>query len=78
MLCNLMYADDLDLISEIIEGLRNKSFKWSEAFESQDLRVNLGETTVIVSSVITTDVTSKSKVDLCRVCSLRVMANLVF
>ena len=37
------------------------------------LKVNLGNTKVIVSRSITKDVMSKSKVDPCRVCSMRVM-----
>ena len=37
----LMYADDLGLMSETIEGLRNKFLKWKEAFESKGSKVNL-------------------------------------
>ena len=33
-LSELLYANDLVLISETIEGLMNKFFKWKEAFES--------------------------------------------
>ena len=36
--------------------------KWKEAFESKDLKVNLGKTKVMVSSGITKDGMSKSKV----------------
>ena len=31
-LCELLYADDLVLMSETIEGLGNKFLKWNEAF----------------------------------------------
>ena len=41
------------------------------------LKVNLGKTKVMVSSGITQDGLSKSNVDQCRVCSLRVGANSV-
>ena len=51
--------------------------KWKEAFESKGLRVNLGKTKVMVRCGITKDGMSKSKVDSCGVCSLRVKANLV-
>ena len=32
-LSELLYANDLVPMSEIIEGLRNKFFKWKEAFD---------------------------------------------
>ena len=34
VLSELLYADDLVLMSETIEGLRNKFLRWKEAFES--------------------------------------------
>ena len=43
-LSELLYADGLDLKSEIFERLRNKFLKWREAFESNGLKVNLGKT----------------------------------
>ena len=53
----------------------NKFLKWQETFESKGLKVNHGETKVIVYGCITKDSMSKSKVDPCGVCSLRVEAN---
>ena len=41
-LIGLLYADDLVLMSETIEGLRNKFLKWKEDFESKGLIVSLG------------------------------------
>ena len=41
------------------------------------MKVNLGKTLVVVSGGITMDGMSKSKVDPCGVCSLRVKANSV-
>ena len=73
MLC----ADDLVLMTETIEGLSNKFLKWKAAFESKGLKGNLGKTKEMVSSCITKDGMSKSKVDPCGVCSLRVKANSV-
>ena len=52
-LSELLYADDLILMSETIEGHRNKFIKWKEALESKVLNVNLGNTKVMVSSGIT-------------------------
>ena len=45
----MLYADDLVLTSEIMEGLREKLWKWKEAFESKGLKVNLGKTKMVVS-----------------------------
>ena len=38
----LLHADDLVLMSEAINGLRNMFIKWKEAFDSKDLKVNFG------------------------------------
>ena len=76
-LSELMYTDDLVLTSETIDGLKNKFLKWKEVFESKCLKVNLGKTKVMVWGDITNDCMSKSKVDPCGVCSLRVKANSV-
>ena len=65
-LSELLYADDLVLMSETIEGLRDKFLKWKEAFENKGLKVNHGKTEVMVSSGITQDGLCKSKVDPCR------------
>ena len=73
----LMYADDLVLMSDKIEGFRNKLIKWKEARESKSLIAKLGKTKVMVSGGITKDGMSKSKVDPCGVCSLRAKANSV-
>ena len=40
-LSELLYADDLVLMSETIDGLRNKLIKWKEALESKGLKVNV-------------------------------------
>ena len=64
-------------MSETIEGLRNKFFEWKEDFESMDLKFYLGKTKVMVCDNITKDGISKSKVDPCGVCCLRVKHNSV-
>ena len=74
VLCELLYADDLVLMSKTIVELRNNLIKFKEAFESKGLKVNLGKTKVMVSSGITMDGMSKSKVDPCFVCNLRIKA----
>ena len=50
-LSELLYADDLVVMSETIEGLRSKFLKWKDAFECNGLRVNLGENRLTVCSV---------------------------
>ena len=62
-------------MSETIKGLRNKFLKLKEAFESKGLKANPWKTKVMVNGGITKDCKSKSKVDPCGVCSLRVKAN---
>ena len=46
--------------------------KWKEAFESKGLEVDLGKTKVMVCSGITQNGMSKSRINACGVCSLRV------
>ena len=58
------------LTSETIEGLREKFWKWKEAFESKGLKVK-----VVVSGAEGEE--SVSKIDPCGICGKRVMANLV-
>ena len=60
-------------MSETIEGLKDKFSKWKQAFESKGMKVNHGGKNK-VSSGITQDSLSKSKVDTCGVCSLRAKA----
>ena len=43
-LSELLYAVDLVLISETIEGFRERFLKLKEAFENKGLKVNLGKT----------------------------------
>ena len=43
MLCELLYADDLVLMSETVEGISDSFLKWKEAFEIKCLKVSLGK-----------------------------------
>ncbi|XP_068690702.1 cytochrome b5 reductase 4-like [Montipora foliosa] len=49
LMSEMLYGDDLVLTSETMEGLREKFWKWKEAFVSKGLKVNLGKTKVVVS-----------------------------
>ena len=52
VLSELLYADDLVLMSETIEGLRKKLLKLKDAIESKGQKVNLGKTKVMVVVVV--------------------------
>ena len=71
MLSELLYADDLVLMSETIEGLRNMFLNGRSLLRARVLELKL------VCGSITKDVLSKCKVDPCGVCCLRVKANSV-
>ena len=58
-----------------MEGLKEKFWKWKEAFKSKGLKVNLGKTKVVVSRA--EGEVFVSKVDPCGICGKRVMANSV-
>ena len=75
LMSEMFYADDLILTSETMEGLRENFWKWKEAFESKRLKVNIGETKVVVSGA-EAEVTV-SKIDPCGICRKRVRGNSV-
>ena len=76
-LSELLYAKDIVLMSEAMDGLRNKFLKWKQAFESKGLKVTLGKPKVMVSGGITKDGICKREVVPCVVCSLRVKVDSV-
>ena len=47
----ILYADNLVLMGETMEELRENLDEWKEAFESKGMRVNLGETKLRVSGM---------------------------
>ena len=71
----ILYANDLVLMSASIESLKKKFLKWKEAFESMELKVNLKNTKLIVSG--SKGEAIESKVDPCTKCNKRMMANSV-
>ena len=75
MVNKLLYADDLVLMSETMEDLKERFWKWKDALGSKDLKVNIGKTKVMVSR--SEGELFKSKLDPCGVCGRRVMVNLV-
>ena len=69
----LLCADDLVIMSEIMEDLKERFWNWKDALESKDLKVNSRKTKEIVSGL--EGKLFKSKIDPCGVCGKRVMAN---
>ena len=64
-------------MSEIIEEHRNMFKKQKEVFGCKGLKFIIWKTIVMIGGGITNDGLSKSKVDPCGICSLRVKADSV-
>ena len=71
----LLYADDLVIMSEDMEDLKERFRNWKNALESKGLKVNTRKTKVMISA--SEGELDKSKIDPCGVCGKRVMANSV-
>ena len=71
----LLYADGLVIMSEGMEDLKERFWNWKDALESKGLKVNTRKTKLMVSR--SEGELFKSKIDQCRVCGRRVMANSV-
>ena len=71
----LLYADDLVLMSETIDDLKKRFCNWKDALESEGLKFNTRKTKMMVSQ--SEGELFKSKIDSCGVCGRRVMANSV-
>ena len=72
----ILYADELVLISENIDDLRKKFIKWKDAFERKGMKVNIGKTKLMVSGE--EGERTNSNIDPCGICGKRVMANSVW
>ena len=75
MVNELLYADDLVLMNETMEDLKERFWNWKDALESKGLKVDTRKTKVMVRG--SEEELFKSKVDPCEVCGRRVMANSV-
>jgi len=73
VLQEILYADDLVLMSEAMEDLQRKFSLWKATLESKGLKVNLCETKLMVSR--TEGETFISKIDPYGIGGRRVMAN---
>ena len=75
LLNEILYADDLVLMSESLEDLRERFQRWRRALEGKGLKVNVGKTKMMVSG--TEGKITSSKIDPCGVCGKRVGSNAV-
>ena len=71
----LLYANDLVLMSETMEDLKIRFWNWKDALESEGLKVNTRKTKLMVRE--SEGKLYKSKIDPCGVCERRVIANSV-
>ena len=71
----LLYADDLILMSETMKDMKERFWNWKDALESKSLKVNTRKTKLMVCG--SEGELFKSKIDPCGVCGRRVMANSV-
>ena len=71
----IFYADDLVLMGETMEELKENFDEWRETFESKGMRVKLGKTKLKVSKM--KEETFYSKIDPSGVCGTKVMSNSV-
>ena len=62
----ILYAVDLVLVGETMKDLRDKFWRWKEAFEGKVMRVNLNKTKMMVSGL--EEKVTTSKIDPCDMC----------
>uniref|UniRef100_UPI00358F83B0 striatin-3 isoform X2 n=1 Tax=Myxine glutinosa TaxID=7769 RepID=UPI00358F83B0 len=70
----LLYADDLVLIVESMDGLKEKMNKWKECMETKGLKVNIGKTKVMARGKACGEVERTGKWP-CAVCKKGVLVN---
>ena len=78
MLQEILYADDIVLITESTTELQEKkNYVWKSALESKVLKVNLTKTKVMVSNIGQVTVKPSSKKDSCGTSDRKTMLNAV-
>ena len=70
LLNKILHADDLVLISENLDDLRERFQRWKSALEDKGLKVNVGKTKMMASG--TEKEIVLSKIDPCGICGKRV------
>ena len=69
----VLYADDLVLMSETMESLKERFLKWKSALERKGLKVNFEKTKVMVC--VSEGEVIQSRIDPCGICGERVTIN---
>ena len=75
LLNEVLYANDLVLMSESLDDLRERFQRWGSALEDKGLKVNVGKTKMMVSG--TQGEIVLSKIHRCGICGKRVGSNAV-
>ena len=73
LLNEISYSDDLVLISESLDELRERFQRWRNALKDRGLKVNVGKTKMLLTG--TKEEIVLSKIDSCGVCARRVGSN---
>ena len=69
----VLYANDLLLMSETMEDLKENFLKWKSALESKGLKVNFEKVKVLVCE--SEGEVIRNRIDPCRICGKRVTVN---
>ena len=72
----ILYADDLVIMSDSIEGSQRKLANWKDLLKTKGLKINNQKTKLIVSS--SKDKLPIGKIDPCAVCGKKVTTNSMF
>ena len=75
LLNKILYEDDLVLMSERLDDLRERLQRWRSALEDKGLKVNVGKTKMMVRR--TEGEITSSKIDPCGICGKTVGSNAV-
>ena len=73
LLNEILYADDLELMSKSLDDLRERCQRWRSALKDKGLKVNVGKNKMMVSEMEGEIVLSK--IDPCGICGKRVGSN---
>ena len=71
----LLYADDLAILSDSLADLKNRLAAWKTSLEPHGLRVNVEKTKIMVSSAEHTKFSARNPKYPCDVCTFGVSAN---
>ena len=73
----MLYGDDLVILVEAFEGLMTRMAAWKNGLKSKELKVNMGETKVMISGRDLHTLQTSGKYS-CAVCRKGIGKNLIF